>query len=417
VAEKPGVPAADAYLARQAIFDRSLSVYGYELFFRSGVENAFGTADADRASSRVIESALNTFGCGRLAAGRRIFVNVTRPMLTESIVALLPPKSTVLELQSSVAADADVVAVCRSLRKQGFLIALDDVDAARAEGPLAAQADVLKVDFQNVPLDQRRALVRKHGRPGMTLLAKRLGMRKELTEAMELGYTLFQGYFFCRPEMVTQKEAPAYKLNYLRFLKEVNAPEVDFDALERIIRQDLTLSIKLLRYINSALVGLRSRVDSIKQAITLMGLTTVRRWASLLAMAAMSEDKPPELVVTSLARARFCEQAGLKSTLRGREFELFLIGLFSVIDAILDRPMLEVLADLPLTEDVKGALMGKPEGMGRVLQLALAYEHAEWDRLPDLIQRIRIDPMEIPGIYRESIAWAEEIFTAADGRS
>lgn len=406
-------PVTDTYLARQPVFDRSLNVYGYELFFRSGAENAFSSPDGDKASSQVIESSLNTFGLGRLTVGRRVFINVTKPMITQGIVSLLPPRITVLELVPSVPPDPDVVAVCRALKKQGFQIALDGFTLARAETPLTELADILKVDFQSVPAEERTAIVKRHSRPGVTLLGMRLGLRKELTQAMEMGYALYQGFFFCRPEMIARKDPPAYKVSYLRFLREVNRPDADFETLDSIIREDVTLSLKLLRYINSAMMGLRSRVESIRQALTLLGLVQVRRWASLLALAAMCEDKPSELVVTSLIRARFCEQLGMTSGLKNKTFDLFMIGMFSVIDAILDRPMIEVLSDLSLADEVKGALMGKPEGLGRVLGLTLAYEHAEWDRLPALLERLEIDPMALPGIYREAVAWAGQIFQAA----
>jgi EAL and modified HD-GYP domain-containing signal transduction protein len=213
--------------------------------------------------------------------------------------------------------------------------------------------------------------------------------------------------------MVARKDPPAYKASYFRFLQEVNRADADFDRLEEILRQDVTMSLKLLRYINSAQVGVRSRVDSIRQALALLGLATVRRWATLLAMASMCEDKPSELVVTSLARARFCERVGEASGRQDEMTDLFMVGLFSVVDAILDRPMIEILADLPLSDGVKGALMGRPEGMGRVLGLALAYEHAEWDRLPAFMERLRLDPLQLPAIYREAVAWAEQIFQAA----
>ncbi|HXX93580.1 MAG TPA: HDOD domain-containing protein, partial [Planctomycetota bacterium] len=232
----------------------------------------------------------------------------------------------------------------------------------------------------------------------------------ELTEAMDLGFQLYQGFFFCRPEMASRKEIPAYKLNYLRFLREVNREDCDFDELERIIRQDVSLSLKLLRYINSAMFALKSRVESIKQALTLVGLALMKRWVTLLALAAMGDDRPGELIVTSLVRARFCEQIGLLVGMQKSTFDLFMVGMLSSIDAILDRPMLEVLQDLPLSEEVRQALLGQTGGLGKILGLTLAYERAEWDRIPVLMDKLRLDVLKIPVVYRESVSWADQIF-------
>ena len=400
----------DTFLARQAIFDRSLNVYGYEIFCRSGVENAFPAVDGDQATAQVIESSLNTFGLGSLTLGKKCFVNVTRRMLTQDYASLLPPKQTVLEIQDSVVQDAETVEACARLKKAGYLLALDSFRLARAGDPLTAMADILKVDFTQVPVEEQKEIVKRHTRPGLSLLAEKVEPRKELTESMDLGYHLYQGFFFCRPEMASRKEIPAYKLNYLRFLREVNRDDCDFDELERIIRQDVSLSVKLLRYINSAMFSLKNKVESIKQALTLVGLALMKRWVTLLALSAMGDDRPHELIVTSLVRARFCEQAGLIAGLQKSSFELFMIGMLSAIDAILDRPMIEVLKDLPLSEEVRLALLGNTQGLGKLLGLSLAYERAEWDRIPVLMDKLKMDVLKIPVVYRESVAWADQIF-------
>ncbi len=400
----------DTFLARQAIFDRSLNVYGYEILFRSGAENSFPAADGDQATAQVIESSLNTFGLGSLTLGKKTFVNVTRRMLTQDYAALLPPKTTVLEVQDSVDQDPETVAACTRLRKAGYLLALDSYRLARAGDPLVPLADIFKVDFTQVPAEERREIVRRHMRPGVSLLAEKVEQRRDLTEAMDQGYQLYQGYFFCRPEMTSRREIPAYKLNYLRFLREVNREDCDFNELDRIIRQDVSLSLKLLRYINSAMFSFTSRVDSIKQALTLVGLQPMKRWVTLLALVAMGDDRPGELIVTSLVRARFCEQFGLLAGLHKNMFELFMIGMLSSIDAILDRPMLEVLVDLPLSDEVKQALLGGVTGLGRVLGLAFAYERAEWDKIPVVMDRLKLDVLKIPVVYRESVSWADQIF-------
>jgi EAL and modified HD-GYP domain-containing signal transduction protein len=402
----------DSYLARQAVFDRSLAVTGYELLFRSGAENVFTGGDHDQASARVIESSMNTFGFAGLCGGRKGFIIMTRGMILQGYAALLPAASTVLEIPAGLEQDAALVEACAGLRRSGFQIALDEFRLARAAEPLVPHADILKVDFQAVPREELRDCVRTQAGPKRQLLAKKVETRREMSDAMDLGFGLYQGFFFCRPELAQRREIPPYKLSYLRLLREINREDADFDALEDIIRQDVALSLKLLRYINSAAFSLARRVESIKQALTLVGLQTMKRWASLLAMAAMSDDRPKELIVTSLVRASFCERVGTAAGMKDRAFDLFMVGMLSAMDAVLDRPMNEILKDLPLSEAAKDALLGKGDGLGRILGLALAYERAEWDRLPLHLDRLKVDVLRIPALYRESIAWAEEIFKA-----
>ncbi len=403
----------DTFLARQAVFDRGLNVYGYELLFRSGLDNAFAAADPERATSQVVESLLNTFGLQALTAGRKTFVNATRTLLEQDFASLLPPATTVIEIQEGMAQDGALVDLCGKLKKKGYLFALDAYRPARSGEPLVALADILKIDFRATTPEERRECVRRHAGQKVRLLAAKVETRRELSEAMEQGYAYFQGYFFCRPEMASRKEIPAYKVNYLRFLREVNQEEADYDRLEEIIQRDVALSLKLLRYINSAMFSFKDRVQSLRQAMALVGLAIMKRWASLLALAAMSDDRPRELVVTALVRARFCEQVGLAAGMGAQGFDLFMVGMLSAMDAILDRPMLEIVNELPLSAQARDALMGKPGDAGKVLGLMLAYERAEWDRLPVYLDRLPMDVLRIPVIYRESVAWAEQIFRAA----
>ena len=402
----------EPHLARQAVFDRHLGVFGYEILLRAGDENLLVGPAPDKAGAKMVEGSINTIGLSALTEGKKAFFNMNRRMLAEDIAALLPPARTVIEILHTLEPDEAVVARCGELKKRGYQIAVDAYTARRGMAPILALADIVKIDFRSSDETEQAACVQRYGRPGVKVLADRVESHAELDRARRQGYTLYQGPFFCKPQDLVRKEIPAFKLNYLRILQRVNQPEIDFDELDAIIRQDLALSLKLLRYVNSAMFALPQRVDSIRQALTMVGVTVIRRWVSLLALAAMSEDKPQELIVTSLVRARFCEQIGPAAGLKVPDFDLFLVGLLSAVDAILDRPMLEVLADLPLSADVKGALMGKKEGHGRILGLVLAYEKAEWDRLPSVIGGLNLDVTKLPSFYRESVSWVNQIFIA-----
>jgi len=400
----------EPHLARQAVFDRHLGVFGYEILLRNGDEDLLVGPAPDQAGAKMVEGSINTIGLGTLTQGKKAFFNMNRRMLAEDIAALLPPARTVIEILHTLEPDQAVIARCGDLKKRGYQIAVDAYTARRGMAPMLALADIVKIDFRSSDESEQAACVERYGRPGVRVLADRVESHAELDRARRLGYTLYQGPFFCKPQDLHRKEIPTFKLNYLRILQRVNQPEIDFNELDGIIRQDLALSLKLLRYVNSAMFALPQRVDSIRQALMMVGVTVIRRWVSLLALAAMSEDKPHELIVTSLVRARFCEQIGPAAGLKVPDFDLFLVGLLSAVDAILDRPMLEVLADLPLSADVKTALLGGKEGLGRVVGLAMAYERGEWDRLPEVVGTLNIDVMKLPGFYREAIAWVGQIF-------
>jgi len=400
----------EPHLTRQAVFDRHLGVFGYEILLRSGDEDLLLGPAPDQAGAKIVEGSINSIGLGSLLQGKKAFFNMTRRMLAEDLAALLPPSQSVIEILHTLEPDASVIDRCKELKKRGYMVAVDAYTARRNMMPLMQLADIIKVDFRTTDEGEQASCVQRYGKPNVKLLADRVESHAELDRARRIGYTLYEGSFFCKPQQLVRKEIPAFKLNYLRILQKVNEPEIKYEELDGLIRQDLALSLKLLRYVNSAMFALPQRVESIRQALALVGISVIRRWVCLLALAAMSEDKPQELIVTSLVRARFCEQIGQAAGLKNVDFELFMVGLLSAVDAILDRPMLEVLADLPLAPDVKAALMGKKDGHGRVLGLALSYERAEWDKLPAAMGNLSLDVTQLPTFYKEAVAWTAQIF-------
>lgn len=400
----------EPHLTRQAVFDRNLGVFGYEVLLRAGEEDLLLGPAPDQAGAKIVERSINTVGLGSLLQGKKAFFNMTRRMLAEDLASLVPATQTVVEILQTLEPDQAVIDRCRDLKKRGYLVAVDAYTARRNMAPLMALADIVKVDFRATDEGEQAASVQRYGKPAVKLLADKVDSHAELDRARRMGYTLYQGPFFCKPQPLVRKEVPTFKLNYLRILQKANQPEIKYNELEELIRQDLALSLKLLRYVNSAMFALPQRVESIRQALAMVGVTVIRRWVSLLALAAMSEDKPQELIVTSLVRARFCEQIGQAAGMKHAEFDLFMTGLLSAVDAILDRPMLEVLNDLPLSADVKGALMGKKDGYGQVLGLALAYERAEWDQLPAAMGSLTLDVTKLPSFYKESVGWVSQIF-------
>lgn len=398
----------DCFIARQPIFDARQHVFGYELLFRSGAANQFAEGDGDRASVHLIANTLSVFGLNLLTAGKKAFVNFTRDVLLEDHAYLLPPGRTVVEVLETVAPDDRVIAACRGLKRAGYLLAMDDYVGDAGSAPLIELADIIKVDFRGITPEQRRLFVRQFKPRRIKLLAEKVETWEEWREAVALGYTYFQGYYFRKPEMLSRKALPLSRLNYLRLLEELNRREVDFDRIERVIKQEAPLALKLLSYMNSALFGCGSRVTSIKHAAMLLGSQNLRRWANVTAMMGLCDGKPPELFVTCIARARFCELLGRDAGLGHKTLDLFLTGLLSLIDAILDRPLEEALAQFAVPEAVREAIMRERTPAGHVCALARAYEGGDWDRVAEAARTLNVPVAEVADVYRRAVEWSAE---------
>lgn len=400
------------YVARQPIFDRKLNLYAYELLFRSGFSEFFDCADGDLASSKTIMNSFLLLGMDSLTGGRTAFINFTRNLLLGEVATIFPREQLAVEILETIEPDDEVIAACRRLKKLGFTIVLDDFIFKPELQRFVDMADIIKLDFRISGVRERQALINSLGHDRIRFLAEKIETRSEFEEAMTMGFSYFQGYFFARPEIVAGKDVPGYKLNYMQILREVHKPDADFGELEEIIKRDVSITYKLLRFINSAAFGFAKKIQSIKQAISLLGLKEFRKWVSLVALSGMGDDKPEELVLTSMSRARFCELIAPRIGMKDRSSDLFLTGMFSMIDAFIDQPMEEILNDLPLSEAIKTALLGGENVYRTALETAISYEKGDWDSLGILKKRLGLGEEEFPHIFQSSIQWASRIFTA-----
>lgn len=242
------------------------------------------------------------------------------------------------------------------------------------------------------------------------MVAEKVETRSELHQASEMGYTYFQGYFFSKPEIIVAQDIPGYKLNYLRVLQAVNQPEINLVELENIIKLEPSLTYKLLRYLNSAFFGFRTEIRSIHHALALLGEEELKKWASLIAMAAMGSDKPPELVVNVIIRAVFCESLAPQIGMLNRAADLFLLGMMSLIDAILDRPLPEILEKMPISNEIKEALLGGENRFRDVYETVLAYETADWREFAKKARKLNLHEETVPELYLKSVEWAKNTF-------
>ncbi|MBF0397781.1 MAG: HDOD domain-containing protein, partial [Desulfobacterales bacterium] len=291
--------------------------------------------------------------------------------------------------------------------KKGYILALDDFVFSERFTPLIEIADIIKIDFLLTKGEKRKEVIKQCKNPKVKFLAEKVETSEEYETAIQMGYSYFQGYFFSKPIIISGKDIPSNKLNYLRILKEVNNPNANFNNIEDSVKRDVSLSYKLLKYINSAFFNLPVKVTSIKHAIELLGLKEIKKWVSLAAMGSMSNDKPMELMNISLIRARFCEHIALKIGMQNRSSDFFMMGLLSVVDALIDKPMKEILTDLPIDSDIKDALLGKANKFREVFNLAVAYEKAQWEKAIGFSKMLNIDEANIPHMFFDSVEWVK----------
>jgi len=397
-------------IARQPIYNRTQHVFGYELLYQPGKDSNLVCDSDDAAASQVVIDALTEIGVDNLVAQRKVFVRLSRGFISGKYPLPLPENRLIVEVPAAVGADADVIDGIKFLARQGYSIALADYVYSEAGLPLLALANIVKVDVQALSEEELRyhfSVLQEHSH--LKLLADNIEIPDEYEVCKELGFNYFQGHFFSRPKLVRRTRMPSNQLALMRLLAEVQRPDVNIPKLEAMISQDVGLSYKLLRYINSAFFGLPKPVESIQRAVVFLGTQVIQKWTTLLVLSRV-EDKPAELMVTAVVRAKMCEILA-KAVEYEHEDTCFTVGLLSVLEALLDMPMEKVLAMLTLTDEVNQALLRFDGVPGKLLKVTQQYEFGDWQQLdyPELEEDIIMDA------YLQSIAWASEACSALLG--
>ena len=387
----------DVFLARQPILDPTQSVGGYELLYRHGDVERAVVDDDEMATARVALAALTEIGLERVVGEHRAWINVTRGFLLEDLALSLPPERVVLELLEDQPIDQRLLETIAALRERGYLLALDDfVYKPELEG-LLRLADIVKLDMLAlgpVRLAHEAERLRAHR---VTLVAEKIETHESFRLATAAGCDLFQGHFFCQPQTLSDRAIAPNRLAVLELAIALQDPAVELSDLDRLISTDVALAYRLLRYINSAYFSLRQPIGSIIQAIVLLGVENVRRWATLTILAEIA-DKPRELFLTGLIRGRFCEQTGQADD--GPPAELFTLGMFSVLDALIDMPMRAIAHSLPFPDHMRNALIDHA-GAGRLLECIQAIEHGDFLAAHQLVP----NPTRC---YLEAVAWTSD---------
>jgi EAL and modified HD-GYP domain-containing signal transduction protein len=391
-----------AFIARQPIFDRKLDVAGYELLFRGRGYAGDGLSDnPERATATVVLNTFTELELRRIVGNKTAWVNVGREFVVGGLAQVIPPSLGGLEISESEEFDEELLDTLRDLKAQGYRLALDGFGSQSHTAPMLELFDVVKLNALELGHDGLRdAAARLQGYP-CQVLAHRVASHTDHEFCAELGCDLFQGYFFCQPAVMATRQISANRLALLQVVAALQRPEVELSDVEQLVARDVALSFRMLRYVNSAFFGVRSEVRSIGHALALLGLDNARRWATLSVLASV-DDKPTELTLTALTRARFCELAGGELELAGGP-QLFTLGLFSVIDALMDTPMQDVVESLPLADDMREALVHRRGPLGELLDAVAAREQGENDAGPAV--------PHADELYLRSVIWAN---TAAE---
>jgi c-di-GMP-related signal transduction protein len=394
------------FVARQPILTKDEKVFGYELLFRDGIEDYFCPKDVEAASKVMLDSSL-IMGLDVLCNGGRAFVNCTRDMLLKDYVTILPSSHTVVEILESVEPDDLVMAACQRLKEGGYMIALDDFAMDDKREPLTNIADIIKVDVQSTTPEERAAMIKKYGPWRCRMLAEKVETREEFMAAKKLGFAYFQGYFFRRPETVKTHAVPGNQLNYIKMLQVVSKPELEPREIENAIKGEASLCYRLLRYMNSASFGFASEIHSVRHALSMLGEREVRRWVRLVVTLAAGQNKSSDLVLSALVRGRFCEL--LSPKIKHGESDLFLLGLLSLMDSILELPMTDVLEKVPLDQETKAVLLGEESHLRPLYQLMLAQESGDWQGSAALTKSLKLTESEVAEVHWNAMQWARQM--------
>ena len=394
----------EIYIGRQPIYDCNLQLFAYELLYRANSEqNAAGDIDHDLATAQVALNAFLEFGLKNLVGDKLAFINLPRSFVEGDLPLPFPKEHVVLEILEDIKVDDRLINSVRRLRSTGCEFALDDFVYHPALRPLIELCEIIKIDFQALSRAEIQTHVAELRQYNVKLLAEKLETHEDYGFARDLGFSYFQGYFFCRPRVISGQSLPPNQLTTMRILSALQDPEIKIGALSDLVSQDVTLSFKLLRSLNSAYYALPKRIESIHHAVVFMGLEQIKRWVTIIALASIP-NKPSQLMVVAMTRAKMCEQLGESSDNNAKN-KLFTVGLFSVLDALLDKNMDKIMNELPLAEDIKVALIRHEGSMGLILKGVISYEQGLWDDIPIPQSTTSI----LASNYLTAVSWADEV--------
>lgn len=400
-------------MARQPIFDINRNVIAYELLFRSNnFDNNFdNNIDGDKATSNVIVNSFLLIGIDKLTNGKKAFINFTKKLLLNDTALVLPNKFVTVEILENIEPTEELILSCKKLKNNGYTIALDDFVFNYNFEELIKLANIIKIDFNITKSYERSKIIKriKSINKNIKFLAEKVETIEDFNEAVNLGYSFFQGYFFSKPIIVNGQDIPMYNFSKYNILKQINKKDLSFEDLEKLIKSDLSLSYKLFKFVNSAAFSTRQEITSVNRALTLLGKKEVVKLISLILLNDVTNNNM-ECSKLSLIRGKFMELLSCETKYKERADELFFMGMFSNIDKILNKPLDEILNELAIANDIKMALLGVKNNLYYILNIVLNYEKGNFDTVNTLSHTLNINQKKVPHMYLDTLDWVNKLY-------
>jgi len=399
----------DFYAARQPILDKSKKLFAYELLFRDSINNVFPHIDGDEATSKMIEASQFHMGISEFTDNKPAFINFTFETLNQGYPGMLAPEEVVIEILETIKPGKKLLALCKDLYEKGYTLALDDYEHQSVWLHFYPYIKIIKIDIQLSGLDEiKEVFASTKEYPHIKMLAEKVETYDEYNQMLQLGFDYFQGYFFAKPEMIQTKNLSPSQIAMAELLYETSKPELDLNSITSVFEHDVSLSYKLLRYANSAIFKRLNEISTIKQALVILGSGELKRFIGLMFAVTINPDKPSELVSLAITRARFCELVAQDIKSQLNVSIVFLTGLLSMIDALLDEDMATILDKLPLSNDIKEPLLTKKGVMAALIKLVEFIEQAQWDKAALVIEKLQLDEDEVAQYYNQALTWADK---------
>ncbi len=402
-----------AYVARQPIFDVDREVYAYELLFRIGEENCFPDIPPDEATSKILTSTHLSLGIEEITGDKKAFINFHRDTLMFRFPTSLDANKVVIEIVETVEVDEALVSACKHIRGLGYPIALDDYDMKGKWEAFIPFTSIVKIDITEIAHEKIPALVERFKSQNIKLVAEKIETYEEFNKFKAMGFDFFQGYFLAKPEIVKHRKLGPSSLTMMELLSLSSQAKLNFDEVNKIIERDPSLTYLLLRFINNPMVNKRHKITSLKHALTFMGEVEVKKFISLLALANLSDGQPTELLQMALVRAKFCELVFSQLQASDNPLKGFLTGLLSLLDAMMEQRIDDLVSKVPISDDVKTALCGGPGMLRHCLTLVQLFERAKWAGIQQFAAKYAISQDLLHSYYNEAIKWAKHIHQSA----
>ncbi|MDA3917937.1 MAG: HDOD domain-containing protein [Deltaproteobacteria bacterium] len=404
----------EVFMARHPIFTVEKKVFGYELLFRNGIENAFPGIDGNVATSTLLSKIFSPFDFNAILDGKQGLINFTKELILQKIPLLLPKEHFIVEVLENIEPDKDIISALSLFKEKGFAIALDDFVYHKKFHPMMELSTIIKFDIKETSLNNLVDIVEqiKSKYNNLTLLAEKIETYDEFELAKEMDFTLFQGYFFSKPEMLSTKSIASSQITKLELINEMGREELNIEKTEELIKNDAAISFKLLRFINSAYFTRINPIDTVKEAITFIGIDELRKFIKIIVISDLNSGKPNELVRTCLIRANMCEKFGRIFKTDLTEDELFTLGLFSLMDVMLDCKMEDILEYINFSDKMKAALLENNKEFNKILNIVISIDQGNWDN--NFFTYISGKPIEskLPDIYLGSVKMANSFINA-----